>query len=775
MTTAPPVDFFEVWMLPCYEKLRAKKIETFGDEEAAFHEFEKTYESFASKQERYKFKKEYDNEQNKLQEQAAAAAAPPPPKPVVAVTAPVENAMAVDVPASKAESATQPAAEEESKTQTTLDPFVKLKTEENGGEKKKAATKPPAKRAKKSNSKEEEKEVPRTLEGLHLAAYPLQTKFKVQKEHVAAYLRDPVRASLALAALVSYTMVRTDAKPSRLLAVATEVYLSGEGKLETSAEDMSVLSKRNSRFKEILDEEKRRLESADNTKEYHSEAEKKKLIPYEARRAMFCAETKSVPFNRIVTHSFPHSDRWQMAVLPFKTADGKHVADVIRVTNFHEFSALEMRRAYIKHMFSGETDEQGVPFVDLPALGFVIVRDCGVDDAKLLEAYTAGNTEGVYKWFAENFAEACDTSKPGALLLEHLTLTPIAENIARAAEPVKRRAPAKAKKQTDGEPAKPKKQRKAAAETDEQKVNGKETITKFSSITSVPGKPPVVAVATHAYFASLSSDHEKTPLEKSILEALEGSGLDEYQNTVCPLKSTASIRSIVAPSSEAKVASNVPKKTKKNAKANGDTASAGAQAPEEENVNGEEEVCIPESARSQYFAYASQIPKPSRRLMVGNELTNAETHTTPDGTKPATKLQSDVRVRDFYSRIIAMARQGNHAILDPDTLRVTIEGATKNKSECNVFLAHSTTLLMNSVLKIAYDVNVRSDFHVSEENLGLIQNSEKFAAWVANFLYLHNYLTQAKFALGKEKEWAQILEQLPDVCAKVKSVGTGWW
>ena len=108
-------------------------------------------------------------------------------------------------------------------------------------------------------------------------------------------------------------------------------------------------------------------------------------------------------------------------------------------------------------------------------------------------------------------------------------------------------------------------------------------------------------------------------------------------------------------------------------------------------------------------------------------------------------------------------------------MRTTIEGASKNKSEFNVFLAHSTTLLMNSVLKIAYDVNVRSDFHVSEENLGLIQNNEKFAAWVANFLYLHNYLTQAKFALGKEKEWAQILEQLPDVCSKVKSVGTGWW
>lgn len=771
MTTAPPVDYFELWMLPCYEKLRAKKIETFGDEEAAFHEFEKTYESFASKQERYKFKTEYEKEQNKLHEQAAAAAAPPTPKPVVVVAAPVENAMAVDVPAS---TAPQPA-EEETKTQTTLDPFVKLKTEDKGGEKKKAATKPPAKRAKKSDSKEEEKEVPHTLEGLYLAAYPLQTKFKLQKEHVAAFLRDPVRASLALAALVSYTMVRTDKKPSRLFAIATEVYLSSEGKLETSPEDMSVLSKRNSRFKEIYEEEKKRLESDDNTKEYHSEAEKKKLIPYEARRAMFCAETKSLPFNRFVTHSFPHSDRWQIAVLPFKTEDGKHVADVIHVNSFPVLSALEMRRAYIKHLFSGEVDERNVPFVDLSALGCAIAGDCDVDDAKLFEAYAAGNTEGVYKWFAENFAEACDTSKPGALLPEHFTLTPIAENVARAAEPIKRRAAPKAKKQTDGEPAKPKKPRKTAADAEDQKVNGKDTITKFSNITSVPGKPPVVAVATHAYFASLSSDHEKSALEKSILEVLEGSGLDEYQNTVCPLKSTASIRSIVAPSSEAKVASNVPKKTKKNAKANGDAASTGAQAPEEETANGEEEVCIPESARSQYFAYASQIPKPSRRLMVGNELTNAENHTTPDGTKPATKLQSDVRVRDFYSRVIATARQGNHAILDPDTVRTTIEGASKNKSEFNVFLAHSTTLLMNSVLKIAYDVNVRSDFHVSEENLGLIQNNEKFAAWVANFLYLHNYLTQAKFALGKEKEWAQILEQLPDVCSKVKSVGTGWW
>ena len=437
MTTAPPVDFFELWMLPCYEKLRAKKIETFGDEEAAFHEFEKTYESFASKQERYKFKTEYEKEQNKLHEQAAAAAAPPTPKPVVVVAAPAENAMAVDVPAS---TAPQPA-EEETKTQTTLDPFVKLKTEDKGGEKKKAATKPPAKRAKKSDSKEEEKEVPHTLEGLYLAAYPLQTKFKLQKEHVAAFLRDPVRASLALAALVSYTMVRTDKKPSRLFAIATEVYLSSEGKLETSPEDMSVLSKRNSRFKEIYEEEKKRLESDDNTKEYHSEAEKKKLIPYEARRAMFCAETKSLPFNRFVTHSFPHSDRWQIAVLPFKTEDGKHVADVIHVNSFPVLSALEMRRAYIKHLFSGEVDERNVPFVDLSALGCAIAGDCDVDDAKLFEAYAAGNTEGVYKWFAENFAEACDTSKPGALLPEHFTLTPIAENVARAAEPIKRRAP----------------------------------------------------------------------------------------------------------------------------------------------------------------------------------------------------------------------------------------------------------------------------------------------------------------------------------------------
>jgi len=820
------MEAMKIWEEPYMAKLRAQKEAAAVDPDAAFYSFCATFKTFTTVRELCAAKADYEKEQKKLQEQTVAV-----PRVTVVQKEPsivaTSSTMALDDNSSETTSAQdEEKAAPSNAFQVLMQPKQKETkdevadkddTEDANESTKKAAPKKkisevketPAKRAKKEQKPAETpktQEIEHTFDGLVRAALVKDNQAALTKDKMSQYMRDPRRASFALASLVAIGVVMGDRKGGRLINRCTKVFLDGnvldKGGLNVIGVDLTASDGRKAHFVDLGKQEMALLMSNDNPKKY-KEHEKKRIVEHEALKAVCDEVLRPVPFNKLASRSFPFSENWQIFVLPYMTADGKKVADMIRVKCFPALADIKLKRTYINCMFGGEVDEHGVSLIDLAMIGNVIKDDCDIDIEEFNKAYNSGS---VYEWFQKNFPAACDESKENCLKPEHVELTLIEENIERDSEEPKRRAPPKkAKKEADGEEgeqtktttttttngaetkkAKPKKAKKtddaaSANAAGDTKVNGKETIAKFSTVTSVPGKAPLVATATHIFFGSLSSDHEKSPVETQLIAAIQNSDVDAKQDAACPLKSMSAIRSVVAPSSEAKVASNVPKKGKNKKSASQTTASTAADANgvnDDEAANGanvdEEEVHIPESARSQYFAYAAKIPKASRRMLMGTDQTNSANHTVSDSKKPATKVESDVKTKDFYSRVIATARLNNHVIFNPATIAMLLQGADEGKPEWLALLSRSESLLTNSIFKLAHDANTRGDFQVGEENVTSMCQTEKFAVFVANFLTMHSFLTQAKLSIGDENGWKNVMAMIPQVENKLSDVGNGW-
>jgi len=813
------MEALKIWDEPYMAKLRAQKEAAAADVDVAFYTWSKTLQTLSTMRELLAAKADYEQqEKKKLHEQTVAV-----PKVTVVTKEPslvaTSSAMALDdgsdlntthdgektAPSNAFHVMMQPKVknDEEEQQHDEKDDETKStpkKTTASKAAPKKKTSEAPAKRAKKEQkpattaaptTTTEESE--HTADGLIRAALVAKNQAALTKEKMSEYLRNPRRASFALAALVAFGMVTEDRKGGRLINRCTRVFLEGnvlDGKgLKVIEEDLSASDDRKAHFVDLTEQETTRLLSNENPKKY-KESEKKRTVKYEAQKAVCDEVLRPVPFNKLAPFSFPYSENWQIFVVPYTTADGKKVADMIRVKCYPALVDINVKRAYVNCMFAGENDANGVSLIDLAMIGHVIKEDCKLDIEEFTKAYRSG--ESIYEWFLENFPAACDASKPSWLQPEHVDLTLVQENADREADEPKRRAPPKKATSTtttttDGaaaddnnKKAKSKKSKKideAASATGADKVNGKETIAKFSTIASVPGKAPLVATATHVFFASLSSDHEKSAVEKQIIATIEKTDIDAKQDAACPLKSVSAIRSVVAPSSEAKVASNVPKKGKKKTPTTA-TANGAAAAADDEAGGGahadEEEVRIPESARAQYFAYAAKIPKASRRMFMGTDLTNSANHTVSDGKKPSTKVESDVKTKDFYSRAITTARLNNHIIFNPTMIIKMLEGANAGKPEWLALLSRSESLLLNSVVKLAYDANTRGDFQIGEENVSTMCQSDKFAAFVANFLMINLLLMQSRVAVGDANTWRPLMALIPNIGQKLDDVGKGW-
>lgn len=709
---------FELWNEEYMTDYRKNLIEKLGcteeDSDAAFTEFVKLYKSKMTLRMECLSKKKKFNEKKNPPETAVEKPVEKKEKAKAAVVEVESNDMKVD-------------AAEEKKEATT---------EEKSSEKKVVASEKKPKNTAKRAKVEKEPEIPliRNMLGWHKVSTLTDQKKEISMEKLTDYVKDPNRAKHLLASIVAHQLQENTPVFDDMCKTAFLDGLMCDGKGgDGIAEDLSTSKNRQVYLNEKTTELKKKLHAANA--EYYGTSMDSARLNIDAGEKLREEVCRTIPFNSVVPYALDNTT-FQVYVIAFQPAGATDVSVIsLPKTDQPKFFVIHERRAFVNSSFSDEVDSKGVALMDLCANGFQICKDAKIDAKELYAAYMDGNSAAIFEWFKKTFPAACDESAPVHLKSDFFKMSVVVKNLEKYKEPP-------STKKTKAKQTKSKAKDTEAVKEGQEAVEGQRTIKQFATNVNKI-QPKKSKVAQNPTFLVLDKSNEEfASIVDYIENSLKQTGFGEEIDRKFPISTQEDILSLVMPHTESKAANSMSKKNqKKNQKKNGEEVptSAASAANEDEGADAgkDDEQQIPESARSQYQAYSAQIPKASRTLFMGNDLSNKLNNLTDDYTAPPTKAASDVKVQTNFARAAYFEKFGTDgAITDGATLAKVLDGVSENDPQSIVRLLMSKKYLERFMFRLAFDAQRRNEFKAKEDNIAEYFSSDKFCKFLAECLTL---------------------------------------
>lgn len=744
------LQIFEIWNEEYMADYRKNLIEKLGcseeDSDAAFTEFVKLYKS------KMTLRMECLSKKKKFEEKKNASD--------VAVKKPVEKKEKEKVVAAEVES-----------NDMKVDA-----AEEKPSEKKVAASEKKPKNTAKRAKVEKEPEIPliHNMLGWHKASTSTDQKKEITMEKLTEYVKAADRAKYFLASIIAYQLQENTPVFDEMCKAAFLDGLMCDGKGgDGIAEDLSAAKNRQAYLNEKTTELKKKLHEA-NPEHYGTSMDSARLNidAGEKLREEVC---RTIPFNSVVPYALDNTS-FQVYIIAFKPVGAEDVSVISLPKNDQpKFFVIHERRAFINSGFYDEVDSKGVALMDLCANGFQICKDAKIDPKELYAAYMDGNSEAIYEWFKKTFPAACDESAPLHLKSDFFKMSVVVKNLEKYKEPP-------STKKTKAKQTKSKAKDAEAVKEGQEAVEGQRTIKQFATNVNKI-QPKKSKVAQNPTFLVLDKSNEEfASIVDYIENSLKQTGFGEEIDRKFPIATQEDILSLVMPHTESKAANSMSKKNqKKNQKKNGeevptsgDSAAGAANEDEGAAAGNDEEQQIPESARSQYQAYSAQIPKASRTLFMGNDLSNKLNNLTDDYTTPPTKAASDVKVQKDFARAAYFEKYGIEGVItDGPTLAKVLDGVSDNDPQSVVRLLMSKKNLERFMFRIAFDAQRRNEFKMKEETISEYFSSDKFCKFIAECLSLDALLGFCLISYNTDKQ-KENFESSKKMSAKI-DIAKGWF
>jgi len=638
-------------------------------------------------------------------------------------------------------------------------------------------------------------------------------------DNIAAYCAEPKRARFMLAALVANGIVNNEKKEKKVSAALVQRYKNrgcadgsdpwfypsekkivkkkdangAESEVETDV-DFNVAADRMKEFENVFEARKTEAIGAKTLKEYFGgDAKKVEAAEFSlvlrVRSNLFAA----MKFTDIMPVRIENENAAQLFVMPFYVGESTEHVISLKHNLATKLFPLHVMRAFVRLQFSDEKDwangraPQGgddseecgktpISLVDCATLGKFVVRDAKLDTEKLLEAYEAADSAGVYEWFATTLPAACDPSKGGNLTPADFALTKIDENVALLASdpPKKTRAPAKSKAKGD----KANGTAGGAAADGAPSTTPASTIKKFTAAKQPPTKKH--AETKIAMSTALGTLTMGDPLLVAALADQVGrTTLDAELDEVSPAKTKDDIRSLVLPSTEGK-----PVGQAKNSKAAAAAIGTDGDGENGDNNNaGDDEVReeVPAAARSRYLSHCAQLPKLSARIFMGTDLIAAEKNAMAIGGAAdsdvsavplsGTKSEAQARVNDDLSRVLDLGRAlPRRAVIDSKSLLALVDRLEARHPEAVVDLIMAQLRVTCVDICVFRGAVARRDLNLNSENPSDFFASERTLNYLANMIRLRRLLHDLKMNYNKPDKWPATVKRVRDQASKVRDV-----
>lgn len=595
-----------------------------------------------------------------------------------------------------------------------------------------------------------------TVDGLFKASQITANAKPLSIEILAKYARDPDRARFLVSAIVASVICTEKAGEKALGVLCKDAVQELEADVTGFEEDLSTDAKRVELFKKIQAAADLQLSASADAEKYSEKAaggkaKAKALREHDSMKAMRAEALVSIKLEKIVPFKFQRGEAAQICVIVSNTADAQNFGVApLRPKNSSYFFSRNQLRAFVSCLFSDAA------LVDAASLGSVVVADAKLEVADLVAAYKTGDGAAVFQWFGKTFPALTDNLNPNRIDAENFLLVEQPEIAAKISAS-----------------AAPKKAKKKGADNEEAQlgVENAKTIEQFAAVKRQTLDSASVAAAKKKVLASVLTfavASDPTSVGKCVRAYVEQTGIEAERKKKVPAATVDDVRSIVMPANEAKATATSFKKAKEDKDDETDDAAAN-----------DEEVCVdslPTSSREVFLAYSAKIPKVSRHLLMGNELTAAEKITSAlKGQPPSTKPAVDVHLNDIYATANDYGRAlPDGVVLDDASLLKLVDGLKNNRPEARVDLIMAMPRLRQSMSHIAIAADRAKGYTLAGNAASEHFGSEPVTDFLARSLCLTVLLSLLKDAAKNEAKKEKNFAIVEATASKIGDLASGW-
>jgi len=602
-----------------------------------------------------------------------------------------------------------------------------------------------------------------TKEGLYNASLKPANGKKLTKAEIATYARTPERAAIVLGALVLQDMF--DNKKKARFAVACELaaiaFIDGktvsrtppefnDENLSTPALCKEALKRRFEQDKASIlgDEKLKALYTKDGKR---GEARMERVI-INSLYEEFCTP---MPFAAVAPFRFAGDDAVQFSLISSTTGEGEpppHWELVLNTQLAQYFFTLNAARAFVRCAFGAQRDARtGTVLIDTYRLGLALVGDALKDAVdELCLPYYAGDSAGVYAWFVKHLPGACE-GNGGELRAEHFALAEQADIRAKykaGPQPKKRTAAAggtKASKSGGAAHAATATTTTAAAKPF---TDGMQTITSFAvthqplqTLADLAARLPPVLVVT------LDDPVDKSPTAEFVRTKVRELELERTLHDESPYNTKEKMRALVAVAAESKLAAAVSQSAAN--KKNSATATAATEPNDEVSESAQPDA----SSRLLLLSYGTKLPKTSRHMLMGAELTLAERHAAPHGTLPATKLQATIRLNDAFAAAHEAARHiAKGTVTSGDDLLALVERLERGELDAYGDMLMAPLRLERALSAVSLMAHKQGKPTIPSVGVRKFFDDAKVQSFVARYIALQDVLREMFESYGGTKK-----------------------